>query len=655
MQPQRSPKSQSGGPIASLDMAPSFSLFNQSFDSFGDAGQYLGSLDLQASFGMPGIKDDGGELQLLKSSMSGTTQQLLGGSSSGGALTFGMSPNNSFGNPAPTSRGSGMMILGDGRSASPTQVLGMYGGAGSPKPSRPGLEDSHLRMSASMGGPPYGRSFGEGYYRRGGSNLGMPDMDGSPHFYRFLRKYREAFKECSFLLPGLKRALLEAPDVSKKAQEKEKSARGRGHELDSKYDPSPLDTTIATRRVASAVCAFGGCIMGERASLAEQKAANSSSRSIFRDKKKDDGAATVTPSSSANSHQASYSSRQRVKYDERLPSRYYENDNRLSWEFEENPPVESSKDEEAEAKQIKKEEEAKKRKEAGDDKADDKNADNEEKDQDDNESDDKDAGDDSTNGDQPKMRYRCKLCGQPKQNHTCPYQQSLARSIGTMVYPAVNAFTASEPGKLAPALSEMNNFVSGMESSDASMDASPSRPTPDRRRRVQCLPVGSAQVTPESLRGATRGTNSPIAGMSSSASTPRRGTSPSKKRSRTEFTSDDQAELLFVAPMDIKPEQYRMVSPSKITSSPEAFTYPALPLPYAQRKRLSDNLYSMSKEIPQLSDECAAVLREAREKDSWDTAVAELMAQVCVLVHCHDGDARFEGLRRYLLTLGIAC
>ena len=67
-----------------------------------------------------------------------------------------------------------------------------------------------------------------------------------------------------------------------------------------------------------------------------------------------------------------------------------------------------------------------------------------------------------------KGKYRCKLCGQPKQNHSCPYESSVVRSIGTMVYPAVNAFVSNEPGRLAPALSEMNNFTS-LLSQDTSM------------------------------------------------------------------------------------------------------------------------------------------------------------------------------------------
>ena len=120
-------------------------------------------------------------------------------------------------------------------------------------------------------------------------------------------------------------------------------------------------------------------------------------------------------------------------------------------------------------------------------------------------------------------------------------------------------------------------------------------------------------------------------------------------------SENDQGDLLFVEPMELKPEQFKMVTPSKSSNAPDAYTYPALPLPYAQRKRLSDNLFSLSQKVPQLTKECSAVLREAREKDMWDLAVAELMTQVVVVIHCHDGDSRFDGLRQYLLTLGIAC
>jgi len=75
------------------------------------------------------------------------------------------------------------------------------------------------------------------------------------------------------------------------------------------------------------------------------------------------------------------------------------------------------------------------------------------------------------------------------------------------------------------------------------------------------------------------------------------------------------------------------------------------------------------------------VLREAREYDMWDQAVAELMAQIVVIVHCSNDNVndnntmstsrnisknvvevnnkreenRLIGLKKYLLILGIAC
>jgi hypothetical protein len=240
-------------------MAPSFSLFNQSFDSFGDSAQYFnvgGPLDaaLQStSFGVglgASMDLDKREVSLNQSmSMSGgnNTQQLLGGSGSAGALTFGMSPNNSFGG-APNASTRSTMVLGgqDGRSASPTQVLGMYRSyseTGSPKPNRRPLDDSHIRMSGGSFGTPsignaYTRSFGgegpppPGQYRNNSMSHqeGPADgpADGPPRFYNLLKKYRGAFQECTFLLPGLKQALLDNPlPDTKQEAEKEKSKRGR--------------------------------------------------------------------------------------------------------------------------------------------------------------------------------------------------------------------------------------------------------------------------------------------------------------------------------------------------------------------------------------------------------------------------------------------
>jgi hypothetical protein len=363
---------------------------------------------------------------------------------------------------------------------------------------------------------------------------------------------------------------------------------------------------------------------------------------IFRDKAESKIALStaVTPESTDVSlNTQSQLSRIRSKYEDALPSRYYENESRLSWEFEENPPIETLPDdvavEDTEGEQG-----------AGNEKREHMKDDKTATSDDDqyyisvDEADEASADKDGTSP--AKMRYRCKLCGQPKQNHTCPYQQALARSIGTMVYPAVNAFTADEPGTIAAPLSEMNNFV---EIQKDGSEASPMRPSPDRLRSLTNGPMTpTAQVTPETVRSNSR----------QSRSSSRHG---GRKRMYSHYKgiSADQGDLLFVEAMELKPEQFRMVSQSKSRKLSGGYVYPVLPLPYAQRKRLSDNLFSLSNDVPKLTDECAQVLREAREKDMWDLAVAELMTQVIVIIHCNERDYRFEGLRQYLLTLGIAC
>lgn len=439
-------------------------------------------------------------------------------------------------------------------------------------------------------------------------------------------------------------------------------------------EPKPQDTAIAIRRITSSVCAFGGTISGDRATAKGNESAGASS--IFRTKNGAEGHATVTPSSSSGTPPGNRKlSRAKVKYDELLPSRYYENDNRLSWEFEESPPVGSIDDDD---------DDGDKKKRGGDGSGD-------------GDSDNSGSGSPSNpdaaksgevdgkkpgTPDQPKMRYRCKLCGLPKQNHTCPYQQSLQRSIGLMVYPAVNAFTSDEPGMLAPALTEMNNFISSGSESVSSPDTSPGRPSPGRRgasRTTTPSRSGASNVTPDNKSNTSPGshagstpTGTPkrstpfrtprsskrkrVGGSTSQPNTPvSQHTSPARKRSHAQLSegADASNDLLFVDAVELKPEQFRMITPSKNRSG--AYTYPSLPLPYAQRKRLSDNLFALSKEVPQLTDECAVVLREAREKDMWDLAVAELMTQVIIVIHCHDADTRLEGLRQYLLTLGVAC
>ena len=182
---------------SSLDMAPSFSLFNQSFDSLGDTAQFFnvgGALDgsmLNASQsfdvtktgspvnGIGGIGDRADHSSLQLTSSSGTFKL---DASMSGAL-FGMSPTNSFGN-GPTSSFStntpranvvgAVTLLGgsNDRSASPSQVLDIYrsqskGGSG-------GGREVDIRLSASIGSPMIGTT---------GSYSSRPfatEVDGGP-------------------------------------------------------------------------------------------------------------------------------------------------------------------------------------------------------------------------------------------------------------------------------------------------------------------------------------------------------------------------------------------------------------------------------------------------------------------------------------------
>ena len=244
-----------------------------------------------------------------------------------------------------------------------------------------------------------------------------------------------------------------------------------------------------------------------------------------------------------------------------------------------------------------------------------------------------------------KVKYRCKLCGQPKQNHSCPYQSTVMRSIGTMVYPAVNAFVSDEPGKLAPALSEMNNFTT-LLSQDMSIST--------REYRSY---NGFNVLTPDSHWSP----NTPGA-LSSTLSSP--STPGNRKRdhllmSRTmsvvSTPGGADGDALFRGTMELKPEQYRRVRSKPNCAKEDAFQYPHIPTPYSQRKKMGDTLFALSKEVPSLADSCAAILRSARENDQWDQAVAELTTQVLILLKCEEQDYSLEGLKTHLLTLGIAC
>jgi hypothetical protein len=276
----------------------------------------------------------------------------------------------------------------------------------------------------------------------------------------------------------------------------------------------------------------------------------------------------------------------------------------------------------------------------------------------------------------------CKLCGQPKQNHNCTYRQSLQRSIGVQVYSAVNAYTASEPGTLAPNLSTMNNFVSydtpGMPFASPSEEGSnptPSTVTPQVTREdgsgtemhspqssLSTLSQMSPRVEPRTSDNPPPGTGHYHAQFAHQEA----AQAGNKKRSHAlmESNSKPYRHTVFAQSVALRPEHYRAVTPFRNedgtrmnarTDTPGAYQYPAVPVPFAERKRLSDTLFYFSQEIPNLARDCGTVLHEARERDDWDQAVAELLTQVVVGLYCGEGDTQLDGLQQYLLTLGVSC
>lgn len=244
---------------------------------------------------------------------------------------------------------------------------------------------------------------------------------------------------------------------------------------------------------------------------------------------------------------------------------------------------------------------------------------------------------------QQKMRYRCKLCHQLKQNHVCPYRKSLQRSIGVTVQPSVNAFTAAEPGSLAPPLSEMNNFVPYSE--DPSEN--PEDCSPDHTRGAV-----TPRISPDSAQARWLH-YSPDSSLSEDSR--KRRMHPGAARSVKKRPKLVQDKSLFVEPIDLKPEQFRIVTEFKSKEDSTSFNYPAVPLPFLQRKRLSDTLFALARQLPHMADECASHLRRARANDEWDLAVAQLLCQLVVGLYCAEGDNVLDGLKRYLLRMGIAC
>lgn len=355
-----------------------------------------------------------------------------------------------------------------------------------------------------------------------------------------MERHAAVFGRFSYLLPGAHAIF---------AEETASDAAG----------PPPLaetDAEVARRRVNASLCAFGGVAVSE---------------------------SEVPPEA--------------THYRETLKERYYEEENRLSWEIEEEPPVEVSDAEDRRPTTTER-----KRSEEG-----------------------------TSDG---------------------LFRTSLQRNMGVMVYPAVNAFTATEPGIITPALNEMNNFVekgaSLPETTPAKAPTESSMATPSVLPLVSPAPDSVSPAVSPDGKTPLRSVNYAGGAWMSNHQSPRK-VSPGQK------PGGPPTDLLFVDVQALQPEQYRTVAAKQCEASPSRYVYPALPLPYGQRKRISNAMFAMSTSIPGLTDECAAVLGEARRQDAWDFAVAQLMTQVIVVTHCSVEDSRLDGLSQYLLTLGIAC
>lgn len=111
----------------------------------------------------------------------------------------------------------------------------------------------------------------------------------------------------------------------------------------------------------------------------------------------------------------------------------------------------------------------------------------------------------------------------------------------------------------------------------------------------------------------------------------------------------------FIKEVSLRPEQYRAVADAKNPQPVGAYQYPTVPISFEGRHKLSDTIFVLSREIPNVTEECSSLLREARSKDLWDLAVAELLTQLVVGLYCHEGDKCLDGLQHYLLYLGVSC
>lgn len=425
-------------------------------------------------------------------------------------------------------------------------------------------------------------------------------------FYQFLQMLSPAFEGCIFLLPWL-RASETKSIVNVSLHGSFKLNQGTLFRT-MPTGPSESDLTTAKKRIQSAICAFGGTIyskMEEEHPPVENVVSFSkqnSKSSIFRSRSDD----VPKPSSSLTTLKRKRKNRsvlRREKYEKKLRDQYFENGNRLSWDVQHSIKLTLSG-----AKTV---------------------------DEEDNS--DSPFTKASTNSDKDvesnrPTKYKCALCGALKKKHVCTNQPTILRSIGVNVYPAVNAYNADEPGSLTPALSEMNNFIASSSNGICGLTSEEVGSGSEFTKVPSQIQVTSSKIVKPYLRKTII-----LSGQSTAE----------------EEKDNHSIDLVFQPSMDITNDQYLNVN-SKPTD--RDYSYPAVPLTFGQRKSMSDALLSMSKPIPELTRACALILKDARKKNQWDQALAELMAQVLCILKCSSSkDYSLEGLRRYLTGFAISC
>ena len=253
-----------------------------------------------------------------------------------------------------------------------------------------------------------------------------------------------------------------------------------------------------------------------------------------------------------------------------------------------------------------------------------------------------------------------------------------------MVVPAVNAFTAKEPGMLTKPLSKMNNFVSydsikasgaGKDSNFALQEPLVSHVTPETKASTNNVssPQSSWSTNSNDSLQLGKSVHRSLVGCSMPTSPSnvvrnndlRKG--PAARKRSHSYIAERAESCIFlpakVAPpyapsLALRPEHYRAVSrqhKEKGQVPTTGYQYSHIPLTYMERKRLSDTLFFLSRDMPTVSHDISLLLKLARERNEWDLAIAEILTQVIVAQSCAEGDLRLEGLQKYLLRLGIAC